>query len=100
MRASIQQRGDEVFFEDGDALTDRGPMKRLVPASFLGTYLALLLMMAGVALSPATVAAVLLATSPIFGLVIEAVVDRKRPTSLAVVGTIVAVAGVAILVSS
>ena len=81
------------------ALTDRGPMRRLVPASFLGTYLALLLMMAGVALAPATVAAVLLATSPIFGLVIEAVVDRKRPTALAVIGTVVAVAGVAILVN-
>jgi len=82
------------------AFKDSGPMKRMVPAAFLGTYLALLLMMFGVALAPATVAAVLLATSPIFSLVIEAAVDRKRPTTLAVVGTIVAVVGVAILVSS
>jgi len=81
-------------------LTDTEPMKRMVPAALLGTYLALMLMMFGVALAPATIAAVLLATSPIFSLVIEAVVDRKRPTALAVVGTIVAVVGVAILVSS
>ena len=82
------------------AFRDATPMKRMVPAAFLGTYLALLLMMFGVALAPATIAAVLLATSPIFSLVIEAVVDRKRPTALAVLGTIVAVVGVAILVSS
>jgi len=82
-----------------EAVTDREPMRRLVPASFLGTYLALLLMMAGVALAPATVAAVLLATSPIFSLVIEAIADRKRPTALAVLGTIIAVVGVAVLVS-
>ena len=77
---------------------DGRPMRRMIPATFLGTYLALLLMMVGVALAPATVAAVLLATSPIFSLVIEAIADRKRPTVLAVVGTIVAVVGVAILV--
>lgn len=82
-----------------DAIVSGRPMRRMVPAAFLGTYLALLLMMVGVALAPATIAAVLLATSPIFSLVIEAVADRKRPTPLAVIGTIVAVAGVAILVS-
>ncbi len=73
-------------------------MRRMLPAAFLGTYLALVLMMVGVALAPATIAAVLLATSPIFGLVIEAVADRKPPTAFAVIGTIVAVAGVAVLV--
>ncbi len=83
-----------------DAVKSGPPMRRMVPAAFLGTYLALLLMMVGVALAPATIAAVLLATSPIFSLVIEAVADRKRPTALAVIGTIVAVVGVAILVSS
>ncbi len=81
-----------------DAFTDRPSMRRMVPATFLGTYLALLLMMVGVAIAPATVAAVLLATSPVFSLVIEAVADRKRPTSLAVIGTLIAVVGVAILV--
>ncbi len=72
----------------------------MLPAAFFGTYLALLLMMVGVALAPATVAAVLLATSPIFSLVIEAVADRKRPTALAVLGTILAVVGVAVLVGA
>ncbi len=79
---------------------DGRTMRRMLPAAFFGTYLALLLMMVGVALAPATIAAVLLATSPIFSLVIEAAVDRKRPTALAVIGTIVAVVGVAILVGS
>ena len=82
------------------AFKDTGPMKRMVPAAFLGTYLALLLMMFGVASTPATIAAVLLATSPIFSLVIEAITDRRRPTALAVIGTIVAVVGVAVLVGS
>jgi drug/metabolite transporter (DMT)-like permease len=81
------------------AFRDGPSMRRMLPAAFLGTYLALLLMMVGVALAPATIAAVLLATSPIFSLVIEAVADRRRPTALAVVGTIVAVVGVAVLVS-
>jgi drug/metabolite transporter (DMT)-like permease len=86
------------FGKLNNVFRDGRPMRRVIPATFLGTYLALLLMMVGVALAPATVAAVLLATSPIFGLVIEAIADRKRPTFLAVVGTIVAVVGVAILV--
>jgi drug/metabolite transporter (DMT)-like permease len=84
----------------GAALVDRPSLQRMLPATFFGTYLALMLMMAGVALAPATIAAVLLATSPIFSLVIEALADRRRPTALAVIGTIVAVVGVAILVSS
>ena len=57
------------------ALTDSGPMKKMIPATVLGTYLALLLMMFGVASTPATIAAVLLATSPIFSLVIEAIAE-------------------------
>lgn len=80
-----------------NAFADRPSMRRVVPATFLGTYLALLLMMVGVAMAPATVAAVLLATSPIFSLVIEAVADRKRPTLSAVVGTFIAIVGVAVL---
>jgi drug/metabolite transporter (DMT)-like permease len=81
------------------AIADRPSMRRAIPATVLGTYLALLLMMFGVALAPATIAAVLLATSPIFSLVVEALVDRQRPTAAAVLGTLIAVAGVAILVS-
>ena len=80
------------------AVADGPCMRRAVPATVIGTYFALLFMMAGVALAPATVAAVLLAMSPVFSLVIEAVADRKKPSVVAVIGTLVAVAGVAILV--
>jgi len=81
------------------AVRDSVSMRRMLPAAFFGTYLALILMTVGVALAPATIAAVLLATSPIFSLVIEAVADRRRPTAFAVIGTITAVVGVAVLVS-
>ncbi len=78
------------------------PMVRrtAVPASVLGTYLAMLLMMASVAWAPATIASVLLSTSPVLGMIVEAVVDRRRPASVAVLGTVVAVAGVAVLTTS
>jgi drug/metabolite transporter (DMT)-like permease len=82
----------------GCAVGHPSTLRRLLPASFIGTYLALLLMTAGIILAPATIAAVLLATTPIFGLVIEAVADRRRPTVTAVIGTVVAVVGVAVLV--
>jgi len=80
-----------------DAATDRPTLLRLVPASLVGTYLAMLLMMAGVALAPASVAAVLLATTPIFGLVLEWLVDRRPPPVAGFVGTAVAMLGVALL---
>jgi len=79
------------------ALRDGVTLRRAVPAAFLGTYVAMLLMMGGVALAPATVAAVLLSTSPIFSLVVEAVIDGRRPSTVAIVGTLVAVFGVALL---
>jgi drug/metabolite transporter (DMT)-like permease len=82
------------------AARDRRTVTRLVPAAVIGTYLALLLMTAGIAYAPATIAAVLLATTPVFGLVVEAVVDHRRPTLPAVLGTVIAVAGVAILVNA
>jgi len=78
------------------------PMVRrtAVPASVLGTYLAMLLMMASVAWAPATIASVLLSTSPVLGMIVEAVADRRRPAPTAVLGTVVAVAGVAVLMAS
>jgi drug/metabolite transporter (DMT)-like permease len=72
-------------------------MLRVLVATFFGTYLALFLMMAGVALAPASIAAVLLSTSPVFSLILEAVVDRRPPTLIGVLGTLMAVAGVGIL---
>ena len=77
--------------------TDVRALRRVLPASFFGTYLTMVLMMAGIRLAPASVAAVLLATSPVFGLVLEAVLRRRWPDATSVVGTLVAVAGVALL---
>ncbi|UCF66257.1 MAG: DMT family transporter [Acidobacteriota bacterium] len=70
---------------------------RVVPATLLGTYLALFLMMAGIALAPASIAAVLLSMSPVFSLVLETVVDRRPLTVRGVGGTFLALAGVAVL---
>lgn len=70
---------------------------RVLAATLLGTYVALFLSMAGIALAPASVAAVLLATSPVFVLVLEVAVFGRTPTLRAWVGTAAAVAGVALL---
>jgi uncharacterized membrane protein len=70
---------------------------RLLPATLLGTYLALFLMMAGVALAPVAVAATLLAVSPVFGLFLDAWVLRQPITLRGVAGTLLAVIGVALL---
>ncbi|MEJ2188021.1 MAG: DMT family transporter [Acidobacteriota bacterium] len=82
------------------AVVDPSTLRRAAPAAFLGTYLAMLLMMAGVALAPATIAAVLLSTSPIFSLGVEAAVDRRRPSAIAILGTLIAVVGVAVLTTA
>lgn len=78
---------------------DRTVLPRLVTASFFGTYLAMLLMMAGVAWAPASVAAVLLAMPPVFSLMVESILERRRPTARGLVGTLIAVGGVAFLVA-
>jgi len=77
----------------------RSDLVRVVPATFFGTYLALFLMMAGVALAPASVAAVLLSTGPLFSLFIDRVVDKRPVTARGLVGTLLAIAGVAVLVN-
>lgn len=81
------------------AWSDRETLPRLATASLFGTYLAMLLMMAGVAWAPASVAAVLLATPPIFSLVVESVIERKWPSARGLIGTVTAVGGVALLVT-
>jgi drug/metabolite transporter (DMT)-like permease len=70
---------------------------RVLVATFLGAYVALFLMMAGVDLAPASVAAVLLSTGPVFSLVLETVIERRPPTVRGVAGTLLAVLGVAVL---
>ena len=72
-------------------------MRRVVPTALVGTFVAMTLMMVGIALAPASVAAVLLATTPVFSLFLEWGVDGKRPTVLSTAGTTLAVLGVALL---
>jgi drug/metabolite transporter (DMT)-like permease len=81
------------------ALRDRRGLPRLALASFFGTYLAMLLMMAGIAWAPASIAAVLLATPPVFGLVVESVLEHRLPSARGVLGTAIAIVGVALLVA-
>jgi len=70
---------------------------RLLPAALLGTYLALFLMMLGVALAPVAVAATLLSVSPVFGLLIDVFVNKQPVTTRGVAGTLLAIIGVAVL---
>lgn len=75
----------------------RGSVARLLPPTLLGTYLAVLMMMAGIAFAPAAIAAVLLSTPPIFSLFIDARVEGTPITLRGLGGTLLAVAGVGIL---
>lgn len=75
-------------------------LKRVIPASLIGTYIAMMLMMIGVSLAPASIAAVLLSMPPIFSLLVEFGVDHKAPSRGAIIGTLVSVFGVAILSSA
>jgi drug/metabolite transporter (DMT)-like permease len=79
------------------ALKDSRILSRVLIATFLGAYIALFLMMAGVAMAPASIAAVLLSTGPVFSLVLESVVERKPVSVRGVAGTLLAVLGVAVL---
>ena len=80
-------------------MSDRKTFPRMAMASFFGTYLAMLLMMAGVAWASASVAAVLLSTPPIFSLGVQSVVERRWPSLRGILGTVIAVAGVSLLVA-
>jgi drug/metabolite transporter (DMT)-like permease len=72
-------------------------LRRAVPATIIGTYVAMILMMAGIQLAPAAVAAVLLSTSPVFGLFVDRWTVKEPITARGLLGTLIAVAGVAIL---
>jgi len=74
--------------------------RRVLPATLLGTYLSLFLMMVGVDLAPAAVAAVLLSTGPVFSLIIDGVLERRRPSLRSLAGTLLAMAGVVVLVTT
>jgi drug/metabolite transporter (DMT)-like permease len=72
-------------------------LSRLLPATLLGTYLALFLMMLGISLAPVAIAATLLSVSPVFGLLIDTFVYKQPLTARGVAGTLLAVIGVAVL---
>lgn len=80
------------------SLLRTGVPRQLFGPSLLGTYISYLLMMFGIASAPAATAAVLLATTPIFGLFVDAVAVGAKITWRGVLGTCVAVGGVACLV--
>jgi len=82
------------------AIASPATLRRVVGPSILGTYVAFLLMMAGIAFVPASVAAVLMSTTPIFSLFLDAKVEGTPVTVRGLVGTLLAVAGVAVLTIS
>lgn len=79
------------------AVRDRRSLGRMAGASFLGTYLAMMCMMAGVWLAPPAVSATLLSTTPVFSLFIDAKANREKIAPRKILGTIIAVLGVALL---
>jgi uncharacterized membrane protein len=70
---------------------------RIGGASVLGTYLAMLFMMAGIRLAPPAVSATLLSTTPVFSMFIEARTTGEKITPRRWAGTAIAILGVAIL---
>lgn len=74
-----------------------GMAPRVVGASMLGTYIAILLMMTGVAFTKAAIASVLLSTTPIFSLFIDAKLNRQAISIRGLLGAVIAVMGVAIM---
>ena len=78
-------------------LSDRGEVLRLAGPAFLGTYVSFLLMMAGIAWAPASVAAVLLAMPPVFSLFVDAWLLKAPITWRGVAGTAMSMVGAAAL---
>lgn len=77
-----------------------GRLQPLLLPSVLSAYIGFSLMMAGIASAPASVAAVLLAVTPVFSLFIGALFYQGKITWRGLLGTTVAVAGVAVLVAA
>jgi drug/metabolite transporter (DMT)-like permease len=75
----------------------RGPWRQLAAASLIGTVLGLYFMMRGIQEVPAGIAAALIATSPIFSLPIARFVLHEPLGPRALLGTLVAVAGVVLI---
>ncbi|MEL7060901.1 MAG: DMT family transporter [Acidobacteriota bacterium] len=82
------------------ALADREALRRIGGPTLIGTYLGFIVMMAGVAWAPASVAAVLIATPPIFSLFLDARFFGNPITARGLLGTAVAVSGVAFITAA
>ncbi len=78
-------------------LGSRPGWRKIAGPTFLGTYVAMILMTAGIAWAPASIAAVLLATTPVFSLFVDGRVTGEPITLRSLVGTALAVLGVGIL---
>lgn len=80
-----------------DSLLDRSVWKTMVPASFIGTYVSLLLWLAGLKYAQASIAAALNQTATLWTFVLAVVLLREPLTWIRVAGLLVGVAGVALV---
>jgi drug/metabolite transporter (DMT)-like permease len=103
--ATVRQAGSAVFLLGAAALSPRrreifrvwriGPVwKRMVPATVLGSYLSLMLWIAGMKYTLASIAAILNQSSTVFILILSVVLLREPLTRRKVFATILALAGV------
>ena len=81
-------------------LSDGPSLLLLAKPTLLGSYLGILMMTAGIIYAPASVAAVLLATTPVFSLFIDARLTGEPITARSLLGTLLAVLGVGLLAFS
>lgn len=95
--AAWQLRRSRSRAPSSAAVNRRDGALRVFGGTMLGTYLAFFLMMIAIARAQETVAAVLLSTTPVFGLFVDAALGRERITVRATTGTLLAVAGVVVL---
>lgn len=93
VQVALQRVGSQVQ----GLLRDRRELQNVLVATFIGTYLGLWLSMAALQLTLAGIAAILTATSPIFVLPLSRIFLGERLSARAVIGALVAVAGVVIL---
>lgn len=95
IQVAIERKGEEVR-----RMVDELELgARVVVATFIGTYLGIWLSIYGLQNTYAGVAATLQSTSPIFVLPLAVFVLKERLTRRAVLGAVVAVVGVAVLVT-
>jgi drug/metabolite transporter (DMT)-like permease len=94
-QVAVERKGPEVR----RMVDDRKLGANVAVATFVGTYLGIWLSIYGLQNTYAGVAATLQSTSPIFVLPLAVFVLKERLTARAVIGALVAVGGVAVLVS-